>query len=177
MRRWTITISHSTTIIAHLVFLFYLKNLTFWKKISAMEFHNCRSFHKKLRQLCECVWVCDSNSSSSTIVTNFQCTIATIVKYLLSWNIATFETAWLLKCNRIDQWSMTVLRFFWIWIANHIAGLNLRSANGLIYPAYGRQFQAMNVILEFSFSTTLAVQPSPQYKSCDSSILLYTMDL
>ena len=119
-------------------------------------------FIRKLRQLCECVWVCDSNSSSSTIVTNFQCTTSTILKYLLSWNIATFVTAWLLKCNWIDLWSMRVLRFFWILIANHIAGLNQRSANGLIYPAYGRQFQARDLNSEVvAFSTTLAVQPSP----------------
>ena len=52
-----------------------------------------------------------------------NCVIHTIIA-MLSWNIATFLTARLFKCNWIDLWSMAVLRFFWMWTANHIAGLN-----------------------------------------------------
>ena len=70
-----------------------------------------------------------------------NCEIFTVVA-MSSWNIATFVPGWLFKWNSIDLWSMAVLRYSCMWAANHIAWLNWSTANGLINPDYGRQFQA-----------------------------------
>ena len=61
-----------------------------------------------------------------------SCEIITIVA-ILSWNIALFVAGWLFKCNWIDLWSVGLMRFFWMWTANHIAGLN-----GLIHKFQAR---------------------------------------
>ena len=109
--------------------------------MSAIVFHNCWSFHKKIVAI---VRVCDGNPVSFTIITNFHCDNCEILKIvaMFLWNIATFVTAWLCKCNWINLWSIGLLRFYLMWTTNHIAGLNERSANEPIHPDYGRQFQA-----------------------------------
>ena len=121
-----------------------------------------------LQKLWECVTVTRFLSQLSQIFSaQLQqfCKTLTIVA-MLSWKIETFVTAWLFKCNWIDLRSMGVLRFFWIWTANHIAGLNYSSANGVIHPDYGRQFQAMAEFGSGRFLTTLAVQPSASTCPC-----------
>ena len=126
--------------------------------------HNGYIFGAKLWQL----WNAVSHhvtTSQFVDIELWQLSILHIVQFLYE-KFATFVTAWLFKCNWIDLWSMGVLRFFWIWTANHIAGLNYSSANGLIHPDYGRQFQAMAEFGSGRFLTTLAVQPSASTCPC-----------
>ena len=90
--------------------------------------------------------VCDGIPVSFTIVTNFQCTIVTIVNYLqasnfISWYIAKFMTAWIFKCNWIYLWSIRVLNFSGCH-NKPSSSIEYRSTNGSIHPDYGRQCQA-----------------------------------
>ena len=100
-----------------------------------------------------------------------NCEILSIVA-MLSWNLATFMTAWLFKCKWIDLWSMGELRFFWMWTTNHIAELNWRSANGLIHPDYWRQFRARTEFSPRPRSKAIGEKQDSRFLFCVSCLLL-----
>ena len=139
-----------------------LKNVDILNKWVPWYFTTVEVFIKNMTV----VRVCDSNPVSFTIVTNFQCTIATIVKYnccnaIVMWSMATLVTGWFIELNWIYLWSMEVLRFFWMRTANHSV-----HANGLIHPDYGRQFQAKTEFRSgrfFNYTRCSALAPAQSY--------------
>ena len=145
MLRWATIISHSTTIIAYWDFYSTKKSWHFEKnechgisQLSQLPQKNCDN--------CESVWRLPGFFHNCHKFAMHNCEILTIVA-MLSWNIATYVTARLFKCNWIDLWSMGVLRFFWMSTANHIAGLNQRSANGLTDPSFGSLIEKFIAII------------------------------
>ena len=121
-------------------------------------FTNVPSFIKKIATI---VRVCVGNSLSFTIVTNFQCAIATIVKYqqLFQCYRGTLQHLWLLDFT--NQFVLNgKTEIFWMWRANRIARLNYWSINGSIHPDY--MWSSLRQVLNsemLAFSTTLAIQP------------------
>ena len=92
-----------------------------------MVFHKCPKLYKKIATI---VRVCVGNSLSFTIVTIFQCAIATIVKYhqIFQWYRETLQHLWLLDFT--NQFVLNgKTEIFWMWTANRIARLNYWSIN------------------------------------------------
>ena len=113
-------------------------------------FTNVPSFIKKIATI---VRVCVGNSLSFTIVTNFQCAIATIVKYqqLFQCYRGTLQHLWLLDFT--NQFVLNgKTEIFWMWT---FSGVLTGQSTLIMWSSFRRGLNSEVV----AFSTTLAIQP------------------